>query len=158
MATQPPVTKFWIHLHHLSEKPFILRACWRKDHLTLSYAFSKSILNITPLMFFRCISWTVSCRITTPSSIFRPCIKAIWDGRTTRSAIKFNLFVATLMKILKLTLMRHMGLNYWIRSASLIFGNKTISAKFILNRSSRWAGRQLNNSKRSALMISHKFW
>jgi hypothetical protein len=28
-----------IHLHHFPVKPFILKVFWRKDQLTLSYAF-----------------------------------------------------------------------------------------------------------------------
>ena len=38
-----------IHSIHLCEKPFNQSVSTRKFHLTLSYAFSKSILKITPL-------------------------------------------------------------------------------------------------------------
>ena len=52
IATLPFVTKASIQEHHSSGKPFIRRVCWRKFHLTLSYAFSKSSFKITPLSFF----------------------------------------------------------------------------------------------------------
>jgi hypothetical protein len=36
-----------------------------KKHLTLSFAFSKSILNINPIKFFGSIHQPISCRMTT---------------------------------------------------------------------------------------------
>ena len=69
-------------------------------------------------------------RITIPSRILRPCIKAIWVGLTTWSATELTLIVAVLVKILKLTFRRHIGLYCWILSASLTFGNKIILPKF----------------------------
>jgi len=154
MATLPPVTKLWTHARQVSEKPFIRRVCWRKDQLTLSYAFSKSILTITPFSFFRCSSWTVSWRMTTPSKIFLPCIKAVWVGRTTWSATELSLMVAAFVNILKLTLRRQIGLYCWIHTASLILGNKIISPKLSRNNSSWPAWKVPNSSKSSVLMTS----
>jgi hypothetical protein len=45
-ATLPPEMKDCTQEIHLEEKPFICKDCSRKGHLTLSYAFSKSILRI----------------------------------------------------------------------------------------------------------------
>jgi hypothetical protein len=47
-ATLPPIRKDLIQDIHLPKKPFIFKLWNRKGRLTLSYAFSKSILRITP--------------------------------------------------------------------------------------------------------------
>jgi hypothetical protein len=70
--TWPPETKVWIQAHHLGEKPFMHIACWRKSHLNLSYALSKSNFWVIPLNFFLWSSCKVSWRTITPSRMFRP--------------------------------------------------------------------------------------
>jgi hypothetical protein len=52
----------------------------------------------------------VSCRITTPSIIFLPGMKAVCVGLTTVFATLFSLLVPTFVKILKLTLRTQIGL------------------------------------------------
>ena len=83
IPTWPLWMKASIHSHYFCEKPFILIVFWMKLHLTLSYAFSKLILKMTPLCFFLCNSWMVSCKTTTPSMIFRPGRKAVCVGLIT---------------------------------------------------------------------------
>jgi hypothetical protein len=110
ISTCPPSVKDNIHLHQVGEKPFVRRVCCKEDQLILSYAFSKSIFKIIPLFFFLCIPCMVSCDTMTPSIMFLPGKKAVWDGLMTFSAIWVTLFVATLIKIFKLTFNKHIGL------------------------------------------------
>ena len=72
-----------------SSKPFVRNAYWRKGHLTLSYAFSKSTLKTTPSSFFVWISWSVSWRTTTPSRMFLFGMKAVWVGATSWACVGF---------------------------------------------------------------------
>jgi hypothetical protein len=79
--------KLLIHWHHLGSKPFIRRTCCKNDHLTLSYAFSKSILSRTPSISFLWSSCVVSWRTKTLSKMWRPGIKAVCVDRLNRSHI-----------------------------------------------------------------------
>ena len=102
---------------------------------------------MTPFIFLRCNSWTVSCKVTTPSRMYLPCMKAVWVGWTTWSATELSLMVAAFVKILKQTLRRQIGLYCWILSASLTFGNKIISPKL---------RRKSSNSDRTQLENRHE--
>jgi hypothetical protein len=106
----------------------------------LSYAFSKSILKITPSRFLVCDSCMVSCKITTPYMIFLPGKKAVCVGLTTFCATLFNRLVPTFVKILKLTFNTQIGLYCWIFVASGTLGIREMIPKFRLKRfnSSRW--------------------
>jgi len=158
IATLPPEMKVLTQFIHLGENPFIRSAWKRKGHLTLSYAFSKSILRITPLCFFRCNSWTVSCKMTIPYRMFRPRISAVWVGLITWSAIEFSLLVATFVKILKLVLSRPIGRYCWITFASCTFGIRVITPKFKLKSGKSPAYRSWNICIRSPLMVFQNFW
>jgi hypothetical protein len=76
------------------------------------------------------------CNITTPSIIFLPGMKVVCEGLTTVYATLFILLVATLVKILKLTFNRHIGLYCWIFIASLVLDRRVITPKFRLKRGS----------------------
>ena len=52
ISTLPFCVKDSTWCRHASSKPFIRKACWRKGHLTLSYAFLKSTLKTAPSSFF----------------------------------------------------------------------------------------------------------
>jgi hypothetical protein len=78
-----PSMKDTIHLHHVREKPFILKVCYTKDQLILSYIFSKLILKIIPFCFILCILCIVLYNTITHSIIFLPDKKTIWDGLMT---------------------------------------------------------------------------
>ena len=158
IATLPPQMKDLIHSIHLCEKPFNRSVRNRKFHLTLSQAFSKSILKITPLWFLRCNSWTVSCKITTSSKMFRPRIKAICEGLVMLSATELIWIVATFVNILKLTFKRQIGLYCWILLASCVFGNNIMTPKFRLKRGRSPLCRSWNICMRSPLMTSQNCW
>ena len=140
-----------------SSKPVIRKACWRNGHLTLSYAFSKSTLKTTPSSFFAWISWSVSWRTTTPSRMFLSGMKAVWDGCTTECAICVSLLVPALMKILKLTLRRQIGLNCSILTASVYLGSKVIVPKFRWNNWSCPENKSWNIGSKSPLIICQHF-
>jgi hypothetical protein len=52
ISTCPPWIIELIHWHHCLEIPFISKIFFTKGHFTLSYVFSKWVLEITPLCFF----------------------------------------------------------------------------------------------------------
>jgi hypothetical protein len=98
------------HLHQVGHKPTILKVYCTKDQLILAYAFSKFILNIISFYLFICISRMVSCNTINPSIIFLSGKNVVCDGLITSRAISVAIFIATLVKILKLTFNRHTGL------------------------------------------------
>ena len=77
-----------------------------------------------------CNSWIVSCKIIAPSMMFRPGRKVVCDGLIIFSATLVILLVSTLVKFLKLTLSKHIGLYCCIWLASLLFGRRIIVPKF----------------------------
>lgn len=60
--------------------------------------------------------------------------KSSWEGLITFSTTRATLFAMTLVKILKLTLRRQIGLNCWICVASFCSGIHLISPKLRLYR------------------------
>jgi hypothetical protein len=88
--------------------------------------------------------------------MLRPCIKVVWDGRTTWSATEFSLSIATLVIILKITLRRHICRHCWILSAPKTLGNKVSSPKFRRNSSSSpvWG----KSKKTSKLFYCSETW
>jgi hypothetical protein len=158
IPTWPPSIKDATHLRHVGEKPFILKVCYTKDQLILSYVFSKSILNMMPFYFFLCISCMVSCNTITPSMMFLPGIKVVCDGLIVFCAIIVTLFVPTFVKILKLTFNKHMCLYCWIFVDSLHLGSRIIVPKFRLyNGRSPWWN-SVNRAMRSSFIIFQQDW
>jgi hypothetical protein len=78
----------------------------------------------------------VSYKITTTSIMFQPLIKVVCEGRMIFWATRAILFVMALVKILKLTFKRQIGLNCWIYFASFSFGKRVIIPKLRLNNGS----------------------
>jgi Mg2+/Co2+ transporter CorB len=64
--------------------------------------------------------------------IFLPGRKADCMGLMTLLATVVNLLASTLVKILKLTLSKQIGLYYWMEIASELLGIKMIVPKLIL--------------------------
>jgi hypothetical protein len=156
IATLSPETKLWIkthtHLKDLSSEGLLEE---RSLHLVID--LFEVNLKITPFMFFSMQFMNCFMKDNHLSSrLLRPCIKAVCDGRTTWSARVFSLNISTLVKLLKLTLRRHIGWYSWILSASLILGNKLISPKFRRNNSSCSVWRSPNKASRPGLTTSQK--
>jgi len=156
MFTLPPLMIWSIQLHHIGGKPFILKVCWRKDHLTLSKAFSQSSFKITPSNLFLCILWMVSCRITTPSKIFLSFMKDDWEGWIYFLATRAIRLVNALVKILKLMLSKQMGRYYWICVTSFSFGSNRIVPKLRLYRGRLALWKSSKRGRRSPFINSQK--
>ena len=104
----------------------------------------------------RCNSWIVSWRMTTPSSILRPRIKAVCVELIRSSATELMRIVATFVKILKLTFSKQMGLYCWILLASCVLGSRVMTPKFRLNKGRSLLCNSRNICIRSPLMSSPK--
>ena len=70
--------------------------------------------------------------MTTPSRMLRPYMKAVWVWLIIWSTTELKWMVVTLVKILKLTFNKQIGLYCCILFVSWIFGNKVITPKFQL--------------------------
>jgi hypothetical protein len=112
---------------------FMHGVCCRTVHFILWHAFPKLLFRITPFNLFYCNSWTRSSQITTPYRTFIPCMKVDWDGHKSLSTILFKSLFATFVTSMKLIFNKHIALYCWMWHASLVFGKRIISSKFILN-------------------------
>lgn len=128
---------------------------------------------MTPLNFLLCNSWTVSCGITTPSRMLRPCMKVDWVGLTIRPAFELILLVSW----------PHYMASLWVDSVSghlskdfktdiqeanqsillylvvlLYFGYDVITPKLRLNIGKSLAWNSLNMCNKSCLRTFQIFW
>ena len=78
MGILPPLTTFSTQFIHLLLKPFLYSTSLKNFQLTLSYAFSISILKSTPISFLLLVSWMISCKHIIPVRMFLPLRKAVW--------------------------------------------------------------------------------
>jgi len=86
----------------LGRKTFHTQCLDQKRPSNLVVGVSKSILKITPFSFFQWSSCIVSCRITTPSRMLCPLMKANWwVGLIMWSGTKITRLVSTFVKIFK---------------------------------------------------------
>lgn len=89
-----------IHEHHFFPKPHHLSIYNRKSQLTCSYAFSKSILQMTPGLPDLSLLSRHSLAIRTGSRIYLSLMKALWDLEMIFSIIVLSLLVKILAIIL----------------------------------------------------------
>ena len=90
----------------LGVNPFSCQNLFHKPQFILSYAFSKSILKITPHSFRARSSCMISCSITAPSRMYLPFMKADCHLLTSFPATTVSLSKRNFVKILKLTFKR----------------------------------------------------
>jgi hypothetical protein len=80
-----------------------------------------------PDMFFLLIPCTISYKITTPSTIYLPVVKAVWLGLSKVDTKLVSLSIISRVKILKLTLSRQIGRNCLTLLASFTFETNVIT-------------------------------
>ena len=142
-----PFAPFW-------REPFHSQGLLKEWPLNFVIGLFKINFENYPIKFFVCNSWMVSCNITTPSIIFLPGMKVVCEGLTTVSATLFILLVSSLVKILKLTFNRHIGLYCWSFIASLVLGRRVITPKFRLKSGSLSSWKSLKRAIKSSFKIS----
>jgi len=104
----------------------------KRERVDFIIRLFKIILRSTPLCVFRCNSWTVSSKMTTPSKMFHPHVYTVWVEQITRSITEFSLMATTFVKSLKLVLSRQIGQYCWMNFTSWTFGIRLITPKLKL--------------------------
>lgn len=92
------------------------------------------------------------------SKIYLPFKKAVWFGEISLSAQGLNLLVQALEKILKLQLVKAIGLYFFNEVASGSFGMRVSMEKFNLNIAAELLSNSLAKLIKSVLISSQNFW
>ena len=95
-----------------------------KDHLSLSYAFSRSILIVIQpfFLFFDFMECIISCIMTISSPVRLPSTKLDCSGEIKSDKIVFNLLTMQLVISLYKTLHSPIGLNHVTLCEFAVFG------------------------------------
>lgn len=98
-----PFVRIFFHFKSLKKKgPFNFVKDFFKVNLKKDFWF----------FFFLCREFNVSCSTRTPSEMYLPLRKAVWEALTTPLIITINMFTKILAKILKTTLSKQIGLYF----------------------------------------------